>query len=506
MSDKPSRPLRVQAPQQRPASLELQPTWRDAAVDDGFTVVAVGDIIITHAIRKKLARHSPALLDLLARGDVVVGNYEGSAIDLKRYDGHPEAESGFAWLISDPDAPDDLASMGFNLMARANNHALDWGVAGMRMTDDLLDDAGIAHAGTGGSLSAARAPAFVDTDRGRASLISYATTFEANSPANDGMGVVPPRPGLNPLRTTPHRLVSAEDFAVLKRLNDQEAFQDHHLLQALHGRHSVHLGMKLHYRVDPAAAPGSLRIHHECDKRDQHEILRHVRQAKQTSDFTIVAQHTHEPDNFTTEVPNYLPGLARALVDQGADMLCGHGPHQLRGIELYRGKSLLYSLGNFCFMDNSQQVVARDEWEELEWAAAEQIVGPKGITNPKLTTPAEFLEWRRVVGIFAEPIWFESVVAECRFGADGRLRELLLHPIELGFAGRDAERGIPRMAVDTEANGHQARRILERLALLSEEFGTRIEIAPTEVDGQASSVGRVVIEPIKAVGPVEVAA
>lgn len=494
MSDKPSRHQRVQAPQQRPASLELQATWRDAAVDDGFTVIAVGDIIITHAIRKQIARKSPALLALLARGDVVVGNYEGSAIDLQRYDGHPEAESGFAWLISDPDAPRDLASMGFNLMARANNHALDWGVAGMRMTDELLDEAGIAHAGTGASLSAARAPAFVATDRGRASLISYATTFEANSPANDGLGVVPARPGLNPLRTTPHRLVSPQDFAVLKRLNDQEAFQDHHLLKALHGQHSVHLGMKLHYRVDPAAAPGSLRIHHECDKRDQHEILRQVRQAKQTSDFTIVAQHTHEPDNFTTELPDYLPALARALVDQGADMLCGHGPHQLRGIEVYQGKPLLYSLGNFCFMDNSQQVIARDEWEELEWAAAEHIVGPKGITNPKLTTPAEFMEWRRVVGIFAEPIWFESVVAECRFGADGRLRELLLHPIELGFSGRDADRGMPRMAIDSEANGHQARRILERLKTLSEEFGTRIEIEATEVDGQTSSLGRVVIE------------
>lgn len=484
---------RVKAPQQRPETLELQPTWREADVEDGFCVVAVGDIIITHAIREKLARKSPELLEILGRGDVVVGNYEGSAIDLERYDGYPEAESGFAWLISDADAPADLASLGFNLMARANNHALDWGVAGMRMTDQLLDDAGIAHAGTGSSLAAARAPAFVNTGKARASLISYATTFEANSPAGDGLGVVPPRPGLNPLRTTPHRLVSAEDFAVLKRLNEQEAFQDHYLLKALHGEHSVHLGMALHYRVDPNAAPGSLRIHHECDKRDQAEILRNLRQAKQSSDFTIVAQHTHEPDNFTTEVPSYLPGLARALVDNGADMLCGHGPHQLRGIELYKGKPLLYSLGNFCFMDNSQQVVARDEWEELEWMAAEAMVGPKGITNPRLSTPAEFLEWRRVVGIFAEPIWFESVIAECRFDAKGCLKEMLLHPIELGCDGRDAERGIPRLAFDTEENDGQARRILERLRDLSSEFGTRIEIEKVRFGERGSSLGRITV-------------
>lgn len=485
---------RVPTPQQRPESLELQPNWRQAEVEDGFCVVAVGDIIITHAIAAKLARKAPELLQILRRGDVLVGNYEGTAIDLNSFAGYPEALSGFSWLISDPDAPADLAELGFNLLARANNHALDWGVAGMRMTDALLDAAGIAHAGTGDSLAAARAPAFVNTAKARVSLTSYATTFEANAPAADGLGQVAPRPGLNPLRTTPHRLVSAEDFAVLKRLNAQEAYQDHYLLKALHGEHSLHLGMALHYRVDPEAAPGSLRIHYQCDLRDQAEILRHQRQAKQTSDFSIVAQHTHEPDNFTAAVPDYLPALARQLVDNGADMLCGHGPHQLRGIEIYAGKPLLYSLGNFCFMDNSMQIVPADKWESREWQAAEALIGPKGITNPRLSTPAEFLEWKRVAGLFGAPIWFESVVAECRFRADGQLRELLLHPIELGHGGRDAERGIPRLAFDTADNQHQARRILERLAGLSAEFGTRIEIETVEYAGRASSLGRIVLD------------
>lgn len=483
----------IQAPQKRPESLELQPTWRQADVEDGFCVVAVGDIIMTHGIRDKLARKSPELLKILQRGDVVVGNYEGSAIDLKSFDGYPEAESGFAWLISDADAPSDLASLGFNMMSRANNHALDWGVSGLRMTNSLLDQAGIAHAGTGESLADARSAAFLNTEKARVSLISYATTFEANAPANDALGVVSPRPGLNPLRTTAHRLVSAEDFAVLKALNAHEPFQDHYLLKTIYGEHAVHLGMALHYRVDPDAEPGSLSFHYELDKRDQHQILRNLRQAKQSSDFTLVAQHTHEPHNFTTEIPNYWPTLAHQLIDEGADMLCGHGPHQIRGIELYEGKPLLYSLGNFCFMDNTQQIVPRDEWEEEQWMAAEMIAGPKGITNPNLSTPAEFLEWKRVAGIFSDPVWFESVVAECHFKADGTLKELLLHPIELGFSGRDADRGIPQLAKDTDENNSQARRILTRLRDLSLAFGTEIEIETIQYDGHHSSLGRVVL-------------
>ena len=40
--------------------------------------------------------------------------------------------------------------------------------------------------------------------------------------------------------------------------------------------------------------------------------------------------------------------LARAAVDAGADVVIGHGPHVLRAMELYKGKLIAYSLGNFC--------------------------------------------------------------------------------------------------------------------------------------------------------------
>ena len=85
------------------------------------------------------------------------------------------------------------------------------------------------------------------------------------------------------------------------------------------------------------------------------------------------------------------------------------------------------------------------------------------------------------------------MIAECLFKADGTLGELLLHPIELGFNGRDAERGIPRLAFDNDDNQQQARRILERLRELSAEFGTVIEIETVQFGERQSSVGRVVI-------------
>ena len=45
--------------------------------------------------------------------------------------------------------------------------------------------------------------------------------------------------------------------------------------------------------------------------------------------------------------------LGRLAIDLGADLVCGHHPHVLQGVEEYRGKNIVYSLGNFCFGGNS---------------------------------------------------------------------------------------------------------------------------------------------------------
>ena len=45
--------------------------------------------------------------------------------------------------------------------------------------------------------------------------------------------------------------------------------------------------------------------------------------------------------------------LGHIAIDEGADLVCGHHPHVLQGIETYKGKNIVYSLGNFCFGGNS---------------------------------------------------------------------------------------------------------------------------------------------------------
>ena len=71
---------------------------------------------------------------------------------------------------------------------------------------------------------------------------------------------------------------------------------------------------------------------------------------------------------------------------------------------------------------------------------------------------------------FGDPIWYESVIAESRY-EDGRVAEIKLYPVELGYELPGASRGIPRTA-----RSDIGQKILETLQRLSQPYGTEIEI------------------------------
>jgi Bacterial capsule synthesis protein PGA_cap len=62
-----------------------------ADIPDGFTLTAVGDLIITAPISQRMKRTSPDLIKILQEADVTFGNFEGSALDVPKFDGFPAA-------------------------------------------------------------------------------------------------------------------------------------------------------------------------------------------------------------------------------------------------------------------------------------------------------------------------------------------------------------------------------------------------------------------------------
>jgi poly-gamma-glutamate synthesis protein (capsule biosynthesis protein) len=81
------------------------------------------------------------------------------------------------------------------------------------------------------------------------------------------------------------------------------------------------------------------------DDRRVHDLLALVRRTKAKADLLVVSAHWG--GNWGADVPSGHRDLGRALVDAGADVVFGHSAHIFRGVELYRGRPLIYSAGDF---------------------------------------------------------------------------------------------------------------------------------------------------------------
>lgn len=86
------------------------------------------------------------------------------------------------------------------------------------------------------------------------------------------------------------------------------------------------------------------------NQEDMKRITDEIAEARKQADVVFVSFHGHETDGEDTTVPAmFLETFSRACIDAGAHAVIGHGPHELRGIEIYKGGLILYSLGNFLF-------------------------------------------------------------------------------------------------------------------------------------------------------------
>ncbi|HVB11315.1 MAG TPA: CapA family protein, partial [Bacillota bacterium] len=202
-----------------------------------------------------------------------------------------------------------------------------------------------------------------------------------------------------------------------------------------------------------------------ANARDLEEICRWIRDARRQADLVVFSQHGNEGQNGEGNCPtiaDFHVEAAHRAIEAGADCFVGHGPHRLRGIEIYQGKPIFYSLGNFVFQ---YETVVKGPAEMYEY----QQLGPSA-------TPADVADaWERnpagePTGFFITPAFWQTVLPVCRF-ENGVCRGIELHPVEEGLRLPRARRGTPRLAAPAEA-----REILAGLAELSAPFGTEIAV------------------------------
>jgi len=422
-----------------------------STVDDGFSIAVVGDVIIAHSL-EHLADEPDfaAVIELIDDADVATGNLETQIIDPRSFTG----SNGGGRHGAEPESAEFLKAMGFDLLARPNNHANDYGPEGLDETSRHLDRVGLQHSGYGDNYWSARAARFTTTSRGRVGMV--ATTAGTSFAATPARGEWSGRGGLSNLNVDRFLMVPARDWDAVQTVRDHFPNGTGFYARGANNEQQISLLGNQFRKAPPDVLDAFYSF--ELDQQDLQDILASVREGKMRSDFITVALHSHHfrdakggyrGDNIAEEehldtnpsVADYLEVFARSVIDNGADLFQGTGVHVLRGIEIYRGKPIFYGLGEF--------IRQRD------------IGGLAGRGDPT----------RDQCAGCPFPVKYESVVAVSEY-ADGRLAEVRLYPVELGYdSPRMAHRGVPRMA-----DGPTARRILQRLQALSTPYGTQISI------------------------------
>ncbi len=428
---------------------------QDAAmkITDPFTLASVGDVIIMRPASQTTDPGLQSVIKIIKDADVGFGNFESLIRDEQTFVG-PLGGS----MTGTKEVAADLKAMGFTLMNRAGNHLQDAGQEGLFETLRLMREADLAYGGVGRNLNEARAPRFVETPKGRIGLVGmYSETGGGGRlAATYDTGITGGRPGLNAINVTRAITVSAEQIAAFKKV--KESVYDHRLetsnpvgAPAAEPANQVDL---FGTTFKAGTKPGELT--YTMNRGDLADTLKSIKNGKQYADFMIASIHAHQGDTvlqpflFEDRPPDFLVSLAHQSIDNGADAFVAHGPHLLRGIEIYKGKPIFYDLGEF--------------FREWDWSC-DCNPSPNGDLT-QAENVVRGLEARGVV----EPINYESAIAVSKFDK-GQLQEIRVYPVWGRQDGPLSKRGLPMTAPPAIAQ-----RILQRLQKLSEPFGTKLTI------------------------------
>lgn len=428
----------------------INPDELATTVDDGFTIAVVGDLIIAYPMDHMMTDPGfREVVELTRSADVTTGNLETNIIDGRSFRG--SRGGGFG---AEPQTAEWLVDMGFDIVARANNHANDFGREGLAETSRHLDAAGLQHAGYGETYWAARAARFYTSARGRVGMVSTSDHEPAAAEAN---GEWPGVGGLSPLRVSRYFMVPEQSWDAIRTMRDSFPNGTFHYARGINTENQIEF-LRQQFRK-AAAGVTTPYYHFEMNKRDLTEVVDSVREGKIRSDFVTVAIHAHhfldakggyrgegipEAEHLDTNssIADYLPVFAHAVIDNGADLFQGTGVHALRGIEIYNDRPVFYGLGEF--------------FKQMD------VIGLSGRGDPQRDVGPPNADF---------PVKYESIIAISEF-AGGKLKEVRIHPIETRYDEQKlALRGIPRIAPP-----EVAARILSRLQKLSEPLGTTIEI------------------------------
>ncbi|MEY9928965.1 poly-gamma-glutamate capsule biosynthesis protein CapA/YwtB (metallophosphatase superfamily) [Catenulispora sp. GP43] len=240
------------------------------------------------------------VLDLLAPADVRFVNLEGVLCGPGSDPQAPDIAHKPNWRHSAPEMVKGLVAAGIDAVSVANN--VTFPPPAMLEGLATLDSAGIAHCGAGTDLHDAHKPVVLERDGTRFGFLAYTSICWPF-----GMAAGIHTAGVASLRASTSYVPDLRSAEV------------------------------------PGRAP---RVLTEPIPHELATMVRDVEALRARCDVLVLSCHWGVAGD---AVCDYQQAIGRAAVDAGADLVMGHGPHTLQGVELYRGRPIFYSLGNFVF-------------------------------------------------------------------------------------------------------------------------------------------------------------
>ena len=417
-------------------------------------ICITGDSILMDPIPESYTGMEP-VRSYINQADVRINNME---MVLSNYDVFASTYCGGLWLTAEPERLDDILKYGFNCFGFANNHTMDYSYGGVKSTLEALQNRNMPVCGAGMSLAEATAPAIVDTAEGKVAVLCITSTSDDSARAGDPGHVIPARPGLNMLRHSETFLVNEEHMKALEEIAAVTHINGR-INNSKRGGYTVtkpgifNLGtveFKLSQTEGKTSAP---------HPQDMERMRRAIAEAKAAADYVVVCFHSHEIKGDLDEEPDYfIETFARECIDAGACAVIGSGTHQIKAIELYKGKPIFYSIANFIFQSEKPKQFPPDYHDRygIDRSLSAQEAMFIRSDGGKRGLETEFKNYKGLMPLLEME--------------NGEVKKITIKPVELGFYHEDKSvKGLPHSANETVT-----REIFETLQDLSREYRTKL--------------------------------
>ena len=419
-----------------------------------LSISAAGDFLPQRRIPEKYEGFEQ-VSEFIKRGDAKIFNLETTFPDETCY-GHQFY--GGAYLRADARILKDARRYGFNMLSFANNHTLDYAYKGLELSLKAIEKEGFPCAGAGRNLDEAAAPAYLDTGKGSVGVIGVVSTM-MNIAAMAGRQSrrISGRPGVNGLRVDDYVEVTSEQYEVLKQIVEQSHMNAQADISRAEGFTPPLPEGVLALRTVNMRLGNQTRYVTHPNKKDMQRIIDSIKTARAQCDYVVVSMHSHEVGGTSKECPgDFYMEFAHQCIDAGATAILGHGPHIIRPIEIYKGCPIFYCMGNFIFQEELTEYTAEDQFEKY------------GLTSD--TPMGDMYDIRtkgHTRGLLCDRRVMEAYVPYFEIEND-KVTKIELMPIDMGVGLEYWQMGLPRPGFNQG--------ILERLAEMSDPYGTKITI------------------------------